>query len=297
MIINSGNLASLRVGFHTAFKQGLGQAESQFTRISTVVPSSTKENRYGWLGKLPSMRKWVGPRAVMSLAEHDYSIKNESFELTIGVDRDDIEDDNLGVYTPLFTEMGESVASHPDMLVFEALKAGFSTNCYDGQYYFDTDHPVLDEAGKTITVANTDGGAGTPWFLLSTKRSLKPIIFQERKKPQFVAKDKPDDDNVFDNKEFVYGTERRCNVGYGFWQMAWGSKQTLDAAHYEAARAALQGMKGDNGRPLGIKPDLLVVPPSLEGKALELLNAERDAAGATNVWKGTAELLVVPWLA
>ncbi len=55
-------------------------------------------------------------------------------------------------------------------------------------------------------------------------------------------------------------------------------------------------MKGDHGQPLRIKPNLLVVPRSLEGAALELLNAERNAAGATNVWKGTATLFVCDWL-
>ena len=297
MLINSTSLSAIRVGFNTAFKRGLGQAPSQYQRIATIVPSSTRESRYGWLGKMPNMREWYGPRLVQGLSEHDYAIKNRDFELTIGVDRNDIKDDNLGVYEPIFVEMGESTGAHPDLLTFEALKAGFTTPCFDGQNYFDTDHPVLDENGEVTTVANTDGGSGTPWFLLSTKRSLKPIIFQDREKPVFVAKDNPADHNVFTNKEFQYGVDARYNVGYGFWQMGWGSKQTLDATRYETARGALQGMKGDYGRPLGIMPDLLVVPPSLEGKALELLNAERNAAGATNVWKGTAELLVVPWLA
>jgi len=59
----------------------------------------------------------------------------------------------------------------------------------------------------------------------------------------------------------------------------------------------LEGMKGDHGRPLGIMPNVLVVPPSLRENGLEILNAERDSGGATNVWRGTAELLVVPWLA
>ncbi|QDY99068.1 hypothetical protein FQ775_01045 [Nitratireductor mangrovi] len=297
MIINTANLDAIRVGFNTAFRRGLGQAQSQYKRIATVVPSSTKENKYGWLGKLPNMREWVGPRHVQGLAEHDYAIRNKSYELTIGVDRDDIEDDNLGVYEPLFVEMGESVAAHPDLLCFGALPGGFSTECYDGQYFFDTDHPVLDANGDTISVANTDGGGGTPWYLLSTRRALKPVIFQERRKPQFVAKDRPTDDNVFDNKEFRYGTDGRWNVGYGFWQMAWGSKQTLDKDGYANAREALMSMKGDYGRPLGLMPDLLVVPPSLEGEAMEVLKAERDAAGATNVYKATAELFVSPWLA
>tara|TARA_R110002049_G_scaffold73362_3_gene189776 strand:+ start:13295 stop:14188 length:894 start_codon:yes stop_codon:yes gene_type:complete len=297
MLINTPSLEAIRVGFNTAYKRGLGQAETQYTRIATVVPSSTRESRYGWLGKMPNMREWLGPRLIQGLSEHDYAIKNKDFELTIGVDRNDIKDDNLGIYEPMFVEMGESTAAHPDLLTFDALAGGFATECYDGQYFFDTDHPVINEDGSMGTVANTDGGSGAPWFLLSTNRSLKPMIFQDREKPMFVAKDNPKDHNVFMNKEFVYGTDARYNVGYGFWQMAWGSKQTLNATRYAAARAALQGMKGDHGRPLGIKPNLLVVPPSMEQAALELLNAERDAAGATNVWKGTAELLIVPWLA
>lgn len=297
MIINSATLDAIRVGFSASFKRGLGQAASQYDRVATRVPSTTRENKYGWIGKMPNMREWVGPRHVQGLSEHDYSITNQDFEVTLGVDRNDIQDDNLGVYDPLFAEMGESVAAKPDLMVWDLLASGFATNCYDGQYFFDSDHPVLDANGAPSTVSNTGGGSGTAWFLLCTNRSLKPIIFQERKAPEFVSKDSSRDDNVFMNKQFMYGVDARWAVGFGFWQMAYGSKQTLDADAYAAARAALQGMKGDYGRPLGLRPNLLVVPPSLEGAAMEILNSERDAAGATNVWKGTAEALVVPWLA
>ena len=297
MIINTANLDALRVGFSTAFRRGLGQASPAYSRIATVVPSTTKETKYGWLGKLPNMRQWIGPRVIHGLAEHDYAIKNLPFELTVSVDRDDIEDDNLGVYEPLFTELGESTAAHPDQLCFTALKNGFTAECYDGQNFFDTDHPVIAEDGTETTVSNSGGGSGAAWYLLCTKRSLKPIIYQERKKPQFVAKDSPTDDNVFSKKEFIYGVDARMNVGYGFWQMSYGSKQTLDADSYEAARVAIMEMKGDHGRPLGLVPDLLVVPPSLEGAAREILMSERDANGATNKWRNTAELFSTPWLA
>jgi phage major head subunit gpT-like protein len=297
MIINTSNLDSLRVGFNTAFKRGLGQATSLQSKVATTVPSSTGSNKYGWLGKLPGMREWIGPRAIQGLSEHSYSIENKPFELTIGVIRDDIEDDNLGVYQPLFVEMGESTSANPDQLVFALLKNGFTEECFDGQPFFDTDHPVILEDGTEGTYANTDGGGGTPWFLMATNRALKPIIFQERKKPEFVARDKITDSNVFDIKEFRYGVDSRCNVGFGFPQMAWGSKQTLNAANYATARAAIQSMKGDHGRPLGIIPNLLVVPPSLESAARKLLNSENAAGGETNEWKDTAELLVVPWLA
>jgi phage major head subunit gpT-like protein len=297
MDVTAENLIALRAGFSTIFQAGIGQASSDYLRISTEVTTSQKEQKYGWLGKMPNVREWIGPRAVHNLSQHDYAIKEKPWELTVAVDRDDIETDNLGMYAPMFNEMGMSTGSKKDMLAFGLLKDGFASECYDGQYYFDTDHPVLDENGEIVSVANTDGGSGAPWFLMDASRSLKPIILQKRKDFQFVAKDQLTDDNVFNNNEFVYGADARFNAGFGFWQFCWGSKQTLNAANYGIARAALTGMKGDYGRPLGLKPNLLVVPPSMESVARKLLNSENAAGGETNEWKGTAELFVVPWLA
>ncbi len=297
MLVNSANLDSLRVGFKTASMQGLGIATSMWQRVATRVPSTSRKEKYGWLGKLPGFREWIGPRAIQNLNQYDYEITNKPFEQTVGVDRDDVEDDNLGIYAPLFTELGRAAGAIYDLLVWALLKAGFTTLCYDGQNFFDTDHPVLDAAGKETVYANTDGGSGEPWFLLDASRALKPIILQVRKEPVFVAKDDPKDDRVFMNKEFVYGSDLRCAVGFGFPQMAWGSKQTLDAAHYKAARAAIAGMKGDYGQPLGLSGTLLVVGPSNESAGRKLLNSEYAAGGETNEWKGTAELLVVSWLA
>ena len=297
MLINSTALAALRVGFSKVYDDAFAEVASQRDKVSETIPSTTGENVYGWLGQLPGMREWIGARVVHGLANHDYRIKNKDFELTIAVPRNDIQDDNLDSYGSRFKFMGRSAARHPEELVWNTLKAGFTTACYDGQNFFDTDHPVLDDNGEMTTVANTDGGAGAPWFLMCTQEAVKPIIFQERQASTFVSRDKPDDDNVFYNKEYVYGTEARHAAGYGFWQMAWGSKQTLSAATYGTARAGLMGMKADHGRALGLMPNLLVVGPSLESAARKLLNSENAAGGETNEWKGTAELLVIPWLA
>lgn len=297
MIVDGANLRTLGTGFGVSFRNGMGRATSQWDRVATTVPSSTKSTEYGWLGQLPRVREWVGDREVQNLETHGYTIKNRPWEMTIGVDRDEIADDNVGMYGPLFEEMGYATQIFPDELVFPMLAAGFSTNCYDGQYFFDADHPVRGADGVVASVSNTGGGSGTPWYLLSTMRPLKPIIFQSRRAFDFTAMDKPDDEQVFSAKKFRYGVDGRCNVGFGFWQLAYGSKQTLDATSYAAARAAMMSMKGDYGRPLGIVPNLLVVPPSLEGAAKDILVVERNAAGATNKWQNTAELLTVPWLA
>ncbi|WP_440410633.1 Mu-like prophage major head subunit gpT family protein [Neorhizobium petrolearium] len=298
MDINTQTLRSAYVGFNAAFQAGLAAATSMWPRIATRVPSNTKTQEYGWLGQMPGFREWIGDRQVNGLAKHGYSLKNRSFENTIAVDRDDFNDDNLGIYAPVFQQFGSTAVTFPDTLVFPLLKNGFTEACYDEQYFFDADHPVLDRHGDPVSVANTDGGAGTPWFLLDVSRPLKPLIYQERKPfTDLVRTDSETDEAVFTRKEFRYGLDGRCEVGFGFWQMAWGSKQTLDATHYEAARAGLTGMKGDYERPLAINPGLLVVPPSLEGAARRLIANETLPQGGTNEWYRTAEILVVPWLA
>lgn len=297
MNITQASLDALRVGFKTEFQRGFGMAPSYKDRVAMTVRSTTMESRYGWLRKMSGMREWIGARIIDNVAEASYSIVNKAFEKTVGVDRYDIEDDNLGQYAPLMANMGELAAALPEQLVFNLLKAGFTTNCWDGQFFFDVDHPILDENGNETVFANTDGGSGTPWFLLCTTQSVKPIIYQERKPPEFVNLDRPTDEPVFSRRQFVYGVEMRCNVGFGFPQLAWGSRQALTAATYETARAGIMGMKGDGGRPLGLVPNLLVVPPSLEGAARRIVVSEKTTGGEDNPWRGTADVVAVPWLA
>lgn len=307
MQISNGNLNLLFSGFKASFNKGFSGAPTAARDIATVVPSSTREETYGWLGQFPKMREWVGDRVVKNLAAHSYKIANRDFEQTVTVPRNDIEDDQYGVHGPMFEELGRSAAELPDELVFGLLAKGFTTPCYDGQYFFDADHPVGDAAnGGVVSVSNTQGGAGAPWFLLDCSRPLKPMIFQERRAlGQLVRKDQDDDDNVFWRKAFIYGSDGRCNAGFGLWQLAYASRQPLTPANYEAARKAMMALRGDEGRPLGVKPDTLVCGSALEGAAMRLLNngsrveipnGTTTPVSVQNEWAGTAKPIVTAWL-
>ena len=297
MILNAANFRSLYIGFSAAFQGGFAGVQPSYGRIAMSVPSTTRTQEYGWLNQLPRVREWIGERVINNLSTSGYAIRNRSWELTVGVERDDLDDDNLGIYAPLFQEMGRSTASFPDELIWPLLSAGFATPCYDGQYFFDTDHPVVDRNGNTQSISNSAGGAGTPWFLVDDSRMMRPIIWQNRKAFDFVRMDAPTDEVVFDRKQFRYGVDGRCNAGFGLWQLAYGSRQPLTADNYAAARAAMQDVTGDYGRPLGIMPKLMVVPPNLEGPARQILIADRNQDGSSNVWQGSATILVSPWLA
>ncbi|KAF1009064.1 MAG: hypothetical protein GAK28_00697 [Luteibacter sp.] len=298
MFINATNLRTLYTAFNAAFRGGLGMAESQYAQIATTVSSSTGSEEYAWLGNFPGMREWIGDRVINGVKEHGYTIKNKPYELTIGVPRTAIEDDQYGVFQPMFQEMGRSVNAQPDEMCFGLLKNGNTSLCYDGQYFFDTDHPVIGPDGMAQSQSNWDdnGGAGSAWYLLDTSRALKPIIFQNRKDPQFVAKTNENDDNVFFRSEYVYGVDARRNVGYGFWQMAYGSRKPLTEENLIAAYTAMAERKGDNGRTLAIRPTLLVVRPGLKFAAAKLVNATTLANGAENVLKGMVQVLDSPWI-
>ncbi len=298
MIINKTNLTNLNTGFKTTFRNAFAGVTLNYTRIATVVPSSTSIETYGWLGDFAGMREWIGDRHRKNLDTEGYTLKNRLFEDTVEVPRTAIEDDQYGIYSPAIGMMATAAAEHPEQLVFvEALPGGFSARCYDGQNFFDTDHPVMVD-GEETSVSNMQAGANTPWYLLCTKRPVKPLIYQDRVKPELIIHDDPaTSESVFERDKFAYGTRSRGSAGYAFWQMAFASKADLTAANFEAARTAMMSLKGNNGRPLGVVPDLLVIPPSLETKADEILTVQRLANGADNPNYKKVEILTSPWLA
>lgn len=101
MVATPATLTALMTGFNQSFEKGKSQAASQYSKIATVIKSTSKSNTYGWLGKWPKFRKWIGDRVINDMTASSYAVINKPFESSIGVDRDDIEDDEI-VYAPMF---------------------------------------------------------------------------------------------------------------------------------------------------------------------------------------------------
>ena len=291
MVVNQQVLTSIKTGFKAIFQRAFDNAKPMWDKVATLVPSDTGEETYAWLGSIPTMREWIGDRQIQNLSAAEYTVKNKDFELTIGVDRNNIEDDKLGIYAPMVETIGESTATFPDELVFGLLKKGFTAKCYDGLSFFNTDHKVgkkpvsnkgtkvltpntyteartaimsfTDEKGKSLNLVpnllivspkneamarkilmadQIDGTTNTlkgtaellvvphlagegedGWYLGCTNKPLKPLIYQRRKEPKFQSFTNENDQNVFMNKQFLYGVDGRSNAGFGFWQMMYGS--------------------------------------------------------------------------
>ncbi|MBI5770859.1 MAG: Mu-like prophage major head subunit gpT family protein [Verrucomicrobia bacterium] len=76
-----------------------------------------------------------------------------------------------------------------------------------------------------------------------------------------------------------------------------GTKK-ISAANYRTARKTMLSLLDAEGEPISENPNLvLIVSPTYEGTAKEILLAERNANGATNIDRGSAALDVWPRLA
>ncbi len=297
MIINSTVLAKVSVGANTLFNRGFGSVQPVYSKVCMTARSTGSEEVYAWLGQLPAVREWLGPRQIHNLELNGFSIRNRTFESAVEVPRTAIEDDKIGAFAPLFEDMGKRTAEFPDQLFAELLAAGFSTNCYDGQNFFDTDHPVRSEPdAPPVSVSNYQAGGGPAWFLLDLSRAVRPFIYQERLPFVMQRRDRESDEGVFERDAYAYGVRGRCNVGFGLWQLAYASKAPLTGDNYGAARAAMAKLKGDNGRKLGVQGTHLLVPADLEGDARRLIKGTHLANGESNPWVDSAELIISPWI-
>ena len=227
MLINKDTLSSVFISLKTTFNNAFAAAPSVWEKIAMKVPSTTGQNDYAWLSAFPKMRKWVGDKAIKSLEAFKYSIVNDDWEATVEVDRNHIEDDQLGIYAPQAQMAGFSAKQLPDELVMDLVNGAFTNLCYDGQYFIDTDHPV---AGASVS------NKGTAALSVAT--------------------------------------------------------QAAAIASYGAGRTAMGKFKDDEGRPLNVKPNVLLVGPALEAVALALVNNDRLDDGKTNLYRNTAEVVV-----
>ena len=145
MNVNGAALNAIFLSLSKIFNQTFTDVPVEYTSIAMVVPSNGAYVDYRWLANFPQMKEWIGKKHITKLAEYDYVIRNKDFAATIEVRRNDIEDDQLGIYTPQAQSAAWSAKQHPDELVFDAVNNAFTAKCYDGQPMISGNHKV----GKT----------------------------------------------------------------------------------------------------------------------------------------------------
>lgn len=290
MKVTNAALEALRTGFNKKFQDGQTKAKAKASIMATPVSSSTKTETYGFLGALPTFRKWVGDKRFQSIAERAYKLVNDPYEATWGIHKHEIEDDNLGLYPSMFEGWGQEAELWPDRLLFQALAQGHLNPCFDNQNFFDASHPNFDDAGTTYSNVN-NAGTVAPWYLLDLSKPLKPLIWQKREEPHFWMITDIKDSKVAETGQFGCYAEARGAAGYTMPFLAYKSTATLNADNYVAARDAMAAFVDEVGDPRGIVATHCVYGVSNRAAADNLFGKQNLPGGESNIhWNAVDRL-------
>ena len=151
--------------FYTALEQYMGA--SWIDAVSVYFDSDQESETYKWLGMVPQMREWIGGRQAKGFRENGITIFNKQFEATLEVLVAWLRRDKTGQLDIRINELAQRCATHWCKLLSTLIANGTgSTNglCYDGQYFFDSDH----SEGNSGTQINLLTATQVPKLNIST---------------------------------------------------------------------------------------------------------------------------------
>lgn len=151
-----------------SFYERLGntQPPAWVTDLSRRIESNQSSEDLKWLGMTPVMREWVGGRAAQGFRTNGINVANKVFEASVEIDIDDVRRDKTGQFMDRIDELPGRAQQHRARLLTDLIIAGESTNCYDGQWFFDTDHAEGDSGTQDNDLVfdisdNVTGGTAT----------------------------------------------------------------------------------------------------------------------------------------
>ena len=140
--------------FYQALEQdaGVGWVDP----ISMLFQSDQSSETYAWLGQSPAMREWIGGREAKGFRENGITIANKKFEATLEIPLDWMRRDKTGQIQVRIDEMAQRANAHWAKLMTALIEAGEGNTlgtCYDGQYFFDTDHSEGDSGSQSNDIS------------------------------------------------------------------------------------------------------------------------------------------------
>ena len=142
--------------------------------ITNYFTSDQESETYKWLGQVPVMREWVGGRQAKGFTTNGLTIENKHFEATLEIPVKDLRRDKTGQVMVRIKELADRTNSHWAQLLSRLILDGCSKECYDGQYFFDTDHKE-GKSGKQSNII-TSGKAGNEMTEEEFRRAMLRAI-------------------------------------------------------------------------------------------------------------------------
>ena len=116
--------------------------------VANLFASDQASETYNWLGQTPAMREWIGGRQAKGFTGQGLTIVNSHYEATIELQKKDVRRDKTPQIRARMDELADGGITHWASLLSTLLIDGESTVCYDGQFYFDTDHSEGDSGDQ-----------------------------------------------------------------------------------------------------------------------------------------------------
>ena len=160
MNITAANLDALFKTFQTKFSEAQKAAQTRVTPndlvpedIAISFTGSGSATQHSWLNQIKGIHEWVNQRVINALNLGKLTVVNRDFENTVTVSRNEIEDDQYGVYAPLIGMMGADAENLWKKLALEALLG--NGEWADGNKFFCSGRKLNPERDETITNAVT----------------------------------------------------------------------------------------------------------------------------------------------
>lgn len=112
--------------------------------VSMLMQSDQESETYKWLGMVPAMREWVGGRDAKGFRDNGVTVTNKHYEATIDVLVRHLRRDKTGQAMVRIRDLAARTNGHWASLLSTLILNGPSTACYDGEFFFDTDHSEGD---------------------------------------------------------------------------------------------------------------------------------------------------------
>lgn len=147
MIITAPNLALFFTTLSTNFWTSFQNSPIVYNKIATIIPVKSAVFTAGWIGALDAPRLWIGSRITRTPAPQTYTVPIQPFELTEGIDKFVLDDDQEGIYQPIAQNMGANMAKLPDYQMSDLINGigaytGLAQKAPDGLNQWSQVHPV-----------------------------------------------------------------------------------------------------------------------------------------------------------
>src|SRR4051812_7961956 len=141
MIVSPQAVQDLQAQFQQDFAGAFGARKDRWQEKAYRATSNAYRTVHHWLAAQPEMRKWVGARIINNLISRGFELKNEDWEYTFAVDRNDIFYDNLGAYEDRGRIAGDVAARWFEKVVTDTMLGGDTRFWWAGPDFYDVDHP------------------------------------------------------------------------------------------------------------------------------------------------------------